>query len=179
MLNVQKRIKLIVTTGLMTTFVFITTVLGIHIGPSYFNLGDSVIYIASAILGPIGSAFAGGIGSCFADLYVYPLTAPYTLFIKAFEGLFVGIAFSISKRLLKKNQLLATLVQVIGLFVGATIMVAGYFFAKWFFYGRYETALISLTVTNIPQAVISITIACVLLYGKKLLKLLNPSLQFL
>ena len=53
-------------------------------------------------------------------------------------------------------------------------MVAGYFLAKWFFYGRYETALISLTVTNIPQAIISITIACILLYGKKLLRLIKP-----
>lgn len=174
MSSIQKRIKFIVLTGLMTTFIFITTILGIHIGPSYFNLGDSVIYIASAILGPVGGAFAGGIGSCFADLYVYPLTAPYTLFIKAFEGLFVGFTFSISKRIFKKNQFLATLVQVIGLFIGATIMVAGYFLAKWFFYGRYETALISLTVTNIPQAIISITIACILLYGKKLLRLIKP-----
>jgi uncharacterized membrane protein len=56
----------------------------------YFNVGETVIYVAALLFGPLVGAFAGGIGAMIADLLVAPVFAPATLIIKCFEGAIVG-----------------------------------------------------------------------------------------
>ena len=57
----------------------------------YFNIGETTIYIAALVFGPLVGVLAGGIGSALSDIYLgYALFAPGTLFIKGGEGLIVG-----------------------------------------------------------------------------------------
>ncbi len=57
----------------------------------YFNLGESVIYVAAIIEGPIVAAIAGGVGAALADLSTgYAVFAPATLVIKFTEGYVAG-----------------------------------------------------------------------------------------
>lgn len=56
----------------------------------YFNVGETVIYVAALLFGPYVGAFAGGVGAAIADMLVAPQFAPGTFVIKSFEGAIVG-----------------------------------------------------------------------------------------
>lgn len=57
----------------------------------FFNIGETMIYLAALLFGPVVGAFAGGVGSMFADIFLgYYYYAPATLIIKALEGGLVG-----------------------------------------------------------------------------------------
>jgi uncharacterized membrane protein len=57
----------------------------------FFNVGETMIYVAALLFGPLTGAFAGGVGSALADILLnYWYYAPATLVIKACEGAVVG-----------------------------------------------------------------------------------------
>lgn len=56
----------------VVTLVF---VVGIPATNGYFNVGETVIYIAALSFGPYVGAFAGGIGAAIADLIAAPIFA--------------------------------------------------------------------------------------------------------
>ncbi len=80
--------------AIFTSLVFVaTTVFSIYVPQTrgFFNIGETMVYTAAMLFGPITGAFAGGVGSMLADLFLgYPHYAPATLVIKACEGLIVG-----------------------------------------------------------------------------------------
>jgi uncharacterized membrane protein len=63
----------------------------------YFNIGETAIYIAALIFGPLAGAIAGGVGAMIADALLAPQFAVGTLIIKGLEGAIVG---SLSRKLL-------------------------------------------------------------------------------
>ena len=81
------------------------TLMGFSSAQFYFNLGDTVILLVSAIFGPFIGMIAGGMGSFFADLAVYPATMFYTLVIKGLEGLIAGGLMILIKKFVKKKTL--------------------------------------------------------------------------
>jgi len=82
-------------TAVFTALVCIVTVIfSIYIPATegFFNIGESMIFLAALLFGPFVSAFSGGVGAMLADLLLnYPHYAPATLFIKACEGAIVGM----------------------------------------------------------------------------------------
>jgi uncharacterized membrane protein len=83
-------------TSIFTALVFVATfIIKVPIAATggYFNMGDSVIYVAAILFGPLVGGLAGGIGASIADVIGgYPLFAPGTLIIKFFEGITTGYA---------------------------------------------------------------------------------------
>lgn len=58
----------------------------------FFNVGETMIFLAALLFGPATGAFAGGVGASLADVLLnYWYFAPATLVIKACEGAVVGI----------------------------------------------------------------------------------------
>lgn len=58
----------------------------------FFNVGETMIYVAALLFGPVIGAFAGGVGASLADILLnYWYYAPATFVIKACEGAVVGI----------------------------------------------------------------------------------------
>ncbi|MEM4718031.1 MAG: ECF transporter S component [Desulfurococcaceae archaeon] len=58
----------------------------------YFNLGESMIYLAALVTSPLVAGLAGGIGAALADLSTgYAIFAPGTLVIKLVEGVIAGL----------------------------------------------------------------------------------------
>ncbi|SJZ49608.1 ECF transporter S component [Anaerorhabdus furcosa] len=151
----NKNIKEITLTGLATALVFVTTMY-IKVPNSlggYFNLGDSMLMLFSAILNPFYAFVVGGIGSALADVIGgYAQYAIPTLIIKGTEAVFVSYLFM-------KFGNKAKWVAYAGAIV---IMVSGYFLIEW---GMYGDALVSLTAVpaNIVQGVAGAVIAFVLL----------------
>jgi uncharacterized membrane protein len=145
--------KNLVLNGLMIALVCVSTmVIQIPIpGTSgYVNVGDSIIFISSVVLGPIPGMIAGGIGSAFADvLSGYTHWAPFTLIIKGFEGLIVGLIY----RSLKTKGSMA-----IAMIVGIVVMVGGYLIGGFILKGSWIIALGSIPANSV-QGVISMVIA--------------------
>jgi len=120
------------TTELAFTPVFIALVavativfvISIPATGGYFNIGETVIYIAAILFGPYVGAIAGGVGAAIADLILAPVYAPATLIIKALEGAIVGL---LSKKTLKLGSKLQwkTFTIILGLIAGLLLIVIG------------------------------------------------------
>jgi uncharacterized membrane protein len=95
----------------------------------YFNFGDAIVMTTALTFGPVIGAIAGGLGSGLADLlggwYNWVI---FTAVIKGAEGYIAGtLAGDHATRTLTKT--------VVAWFVGAIVMVAGYFVVQVFMYG--------------------------------------------
>ena len=153
----NNKTKLIVLNGLMIALVCIATMviqIPIPMTEGYVNIGDSIIFVASILFGPIPGMIAGGLGSALADILTgYSHWALFTLLIKGFEGYVVGIIVRKNTNLVK--NILATL-------LGVLIMVSGYLLAGTFLQGSFP----SNTIQGIVSMVIGIPIASYLLTVK-------------
>lgn len=90
------------------------------------NLGDTVIFIAGFVLGPIGGAAAGALGASMADIMGgYIMYAPFTAAIKGLEGCLCGLIFKI----LHKNRR-PVFSKTVATFIGSFIVIIGYFFTE-------------------------------------------------
>lgn len=118
----------------------------------YFNLGETLIYTAALLFGPLVGAFAGT-GAMIADALVAVQFAPGTLTIKAIEGFLVGY---LTKKINQKTKRL-TLSATIAIMIGGLEMVAGYFL--------YETLVLSypagLAILEVPFNIVQMLIGLV------------------
>src|SRR5512139_208582 len=88
----------------------------------YFNLGESIIYIAALTFGPFVGAIAGS-GAAIADVVLgFYAFAPGTVTIKVLEGLIVG---AINKRMKRENRS-TTLSATASIIRGGVVMIMGY-----------------------------------------------------
>ncbi len=87
-------VKEIVYTIIFIVLVFAATLVVQVYQPftgGYFNLGESVIYVAALVFGPWVAGVAGGVGAAFADAVSgYGIFVPATLVIKFVEGFVAG-----------------------------------------------------------------------------------------
>lgn len=148
----NNKTKLLVLNGLMIALVCMATMViqvPIPMTEGYVNIGDSIIFVASILFGPISGMIAGGFGSALADILTgYSHWALFTLLIKGFEGYIVGIIVRKNTNLI--NNILATSLGVI-------IMVSGYLLAGTFLQGSFIVALGSVS-SNMIQGIVSIII---------------------
>ncbi len=168
--------------GISTAMVFVATLIGFSSSQFYFNFGDSIILLVSALLGPISGMLAGGLGAFFADMAVYPATMLYTLVIKAIEGLVAGILFklifkhydkvAIKSPLTKRQKVTKILLSFVSMLFCTALMMCGYFICQTFFYGTINSALVALPM-DCAQACVSTAVAMLALYPLKLINFRN------
>ncbi len=121
----------------------------------YFNVGETAIYTAALIFGPLTGALSGGIGAMIADALLAPQFAAGTLVIKGIEGALVG-AFSLRLRRVLANRLVC---DVAAILAGGFEMVAGYFLYEVLVLG-YPTYLALVEVPfNIVQMAVGMAVA--------------------
>lgn len=89
----------------------------------YFNVGDTVIYVAALLFGSYVGGFAGGFGAAIADMLVAIQFAPGTLVIKGCEGAIVGFLNRKFKRTSKTNWVMSTI--LLGIIVGSLLAATG------------------------------------------------------
>ena len=116
--------KNVVLTGLLAAMVFFTTAYLLHIpivGGGYIHLGDTVLYMAAALLSTPYAMAVGMIGGGLADILTgAAVWAPSTIVIKAV----MVLAFTSEKeRFLCRRNLLAPL-------SAGVVGVAGYYIAE-------------------------------------------------
>ena len=122
----------------------------------YFNFGETVIYIAALISGPLVGALAGGVGSMLADVYLgFVAFAPGTLVIKGVEGAIVG--FLNTK--LRKHISNLTVCASISAVVGGLEMVTGYFLYEQLALGYPFAAALVEVPFNLVQMAVGLVVA--------------------
>ena len=87
------KLRKITNIAIFTALVFVATMvirISIPATGGYFNVGDSMIYAAALLYGPLVGGLAGGIGASLADILGYPIFFPGTFIIKLVEGTIVG-----------------------------------------------------------------------------------------
>lgn len=164
-------VRRLVLNGLFITLVFLATYftrIPTPLPGGYINLGDAVIMLAAAFLGPAGGMFAGAAGSVIADLAAGAfLFAPVTFLVKGIEGLAVGIIITQKHAASSgaSNRQGNTGAEVhcrlaLAVAAGAVIMIAGYFLAEAFILGMFDEAFglaaaVSELLPNLLQGVSS------------------------
>ena len=156
--EVEKPLLKIVLGTVFAALVCVVTVLftlPIPATNGYFNLGESIIYIAALTFGPFVGSIAGG-GAAIADLILaFYLFAPGTLTIKVLEGLVVGAL----NRKIKQRTSNTTLSATISVIFGGGIMIAGYFVYEQTVLGYPMELALAEVPFNIVQAIVGLAVA--------------------
>jgi uncharacterized membrane protein len=128
----------------------------------YFNLGETIIYAAALIFGPLEGLLAGGLGASLADGYLgFAQFAPGTLIIKGIEGAIVGFLFS----KLQKRISNITACACIAVTIGGLEMVAGYFLYEQIVLGYPFAAALIEVPFNLVQMAIGLIVAVPIMHA--------------
>lgn len=163
------RTKKLALTALMAALTAVLTLASVPLpGGGYYNFGGVAIFIAAAALGPVAGAFAGGPGGALGDLILgYTFYAPFTLVIKALEGLIAGLLFKAFKSAFIKDggRVKKAVFSAVSNVVGGLMMAAGYFLAEGLLLaeGKWQGGLVNLP-WNILQGALSAVVAAVVLF---------------
>jgi uncharacterized membrane protein len=156
-----KRISLL---ALFCALVVVSTIiirLPIPATGGYFNLGDTIIFIASVLLGPVFALIAGGVGSALADIFGgFAQYAPWTLVIKGIEGLIAGLLVGAFRA--NPKTMTGTFLAFVSFIVAGLWMTAGYFGAEYVIYGLDWAPPMAELPFNLAQGGISAVIAGIL-----------------
>ena len=146
--------------GLFIALTFVATFFLVFPLPAvgYFNIGDVMILLGGAMFGPVTGALSA-IGAGLADLALgYALYFPFTLVVKAVEGLMAGL-------LCYKKK--TGWVFFAGIAIAGISMPVGYFLSEWLVLPLLDAEFgMAAAIVSIPlntlQFAISSVIACVI-----------------
>lgn len=147
----HRKVLLMTTTALFAALICISTAYLFHIpvgvNGGYIHIGDSLIYLAAALLPAPYAMAAGALGGMFADLLTAPVWAPATFIIKML----------ITLPLTSKKEKLVNTRNVVGAFFAGAISILGYYLAEVIMFGTWA-ALIPSVAGNLVQAIASAVI---------------------
>ena len=158
--------KLITATAMFMALNVAMSSFGIPVPGGHFYLNDIVICTAAILLDPISAFAVDGIGSFLGDLFFYPLPMFVSLVTHGLQAVVISLC---TRHLLKNHKLAAS---VIGVSLGAIIMVVGYSLGRAFIYSTPEYAVLKLPY-QILQAGVGAVLSVILCYKCRLIKIYN------
>lgn len=146
--NVSQSAKMryITLTGLMAAMIALMTAYICHIpvgvNGGYVHFGDSLIYIAAALLPTPYALAAAAIGGGLADLMTAPMWAPATIIIK----MLITIPFTNkAAKIITPRNITATVIAYL-------ISGIGYFIAEYIIFGAVGTAFLASMSESLIQS---------------------------
>lgn len=135
----RSRIKYLTITGVMAAMITIMTAYICHIpvgtNGGYVHFGDTLIYLAAALLPRPYAMIAAAIGGGMADLLTAPMWTVATVIIK----MLITIHFTgKSAKIVTKRNVIAT---VLAYFISGL----GYFLAEYLLFGTWSVLLVSMS----------------------------------
>lgn len=160
----QISIKNITFTAMFLALNIALSSFGVPVPGGHFYLNDVVICVAAILLNPFYAFVVGGIGSFLGDFFFYPTPMFVSLVTHGLQA--VVISLFVHKLFVRKEQTGA----IIGVAIGAVIMVVGYSLGRAFIYSTPEYALLKLPY-QILQAAIGAVAGVILCYPAGLKKI--------
>lgn len=130
---------------------------GIPVPGGHFYLCDAAICTAAILLDPFYAFVVGGVGSFLGDFFFYPTPMFVSLVTHGLQA--VVISLFANRIFVKKSKTGA----IIGVIIGAVIMVVGYSLGRAFLYSTPEYAILKLPY-QILQAAIGAVAGVILCY---------------
>ncbi|MCM1040495.1 MAG: ECF transporter S component [Ruminococcus sp.] len=130
---------------------------GIPVPGGHFYLCDAAVCTAAILLDPFYAFVVGGIGSFLGDFFFYPAPMFVSLATHGLQAVVISLCAS---RLFAKKPKTGA---VIGVTIGAIIMVIGYSLGRAFLYSTPEYALLKLPY-QILQAAVGAVAGIILCY---------------
>ena len=128
---------------------------GVPVPGGHLYLNDIVICTAAILLDPLAAFLVGGVGAFLGDLLFYPTPMFVSLVTHGLQAVVISL---IAHRWLREKPALAS---VVGVSIGAVIMVVGYSLGRAFIYSTPEYALLKLPfqiLQAVTGAVVSIAL---------------------
>ncbi len=146
--NERYSIRMLCVTGMFMAMNIALSSFGVPVPGGHFYLNDIVI-CAAAILLPVFPAFVvGGVGAFLGDLLFYPTPMFVSLATHGLQAIVIALC---AKRLFGGKRPVAA--AVVGVSLGALIMVIGYSLGRAFIYSTPEYALLKLPYQLLQAAV--------------------------
>lgn len=140
------KIKYLTLTGLMAALITIMTAYIAHVpigvNGGYIHFGDSLIYVAAALLPTPYALAAAAIGGGLADLLTAPMWAPATILIK----MIIAVPFtSKAKKIITKRNVFAAIIAY-------PISGSLYFLAEYILFGNVSSAFLTSMIGSLAQS---------------------------
>ena len=161
-------IALITVTAMLTALNVALSSFGLPVPGGHLYLNDIVICTAAILLPPLPAFVVGGIGAFLGDFFFYPAPMFVSLVTHGIQAVVISLFVH---KLFPQKKLLGS---VIGVAIGAVIMVVGYSLGRAFIYSTPEYAIMKLPF-QILQAAVGAVVSIILCYGLKLKKKLNQA----
>lgn len=155
-------VRWLCTTALLMAMNIIMSmsVFSIPVPGGHLYLNDVIICFAALILDPLGAFCVGGIGAFLGDFFFYPTPMFVSLVTHGLQAVVISLC---AHRLLKEKPRAAGLLGVI---LGAAIMVTGYSLGRAFLYATPAAAIAKLPY-QILQALLGAVLGMVLRWRVK------------
>lgn len=113
----------------------------------HLYLCDIAICTAAILLDPFYACIVGGIGSFLGDFFFYPAPMFVSLVTHGLQALVISL---LANRVFAKNHKMGA---IVGVLVGAVIMVIGYTLGRAYIYSTPEYAMIKLPYEILQAAI--------------------------
>lgn len=168
--NAREKITMQATTRKTTVWLCTTAMLmalnialssfGVPVPGGHLYLNDIVICAAALLLDPVGAFLVGGVGAFLGDLFFYPTPMFVSLVTHGLQAVAISLC---AHRMMKEKPVIASL---IGVLLGAVIMVVGYSLGRAFIYATPAAAIAKLPY-QILQALVGAALGMVLRWKVK------------
>lgn len=149
--------KWITFTAMFMALNIVMSSFGVPVPGGHFYLNDIIICTAAILLDPLAAFMVGGIGSFLGDAFFYPTPMFVSLATHGLQAVCVSIC---TRHLVKRKPVMGS---ILGVSMGAVIMVVGYSLGRALIYSTPEYALLKLPY-QILQAVVGAVLSIVLCY---------------
>lgn len=146
------------------TIVLSLSIFSIPVPGGHLYLCDVSICTAAILLDPFYAFVVGGIGSFLGDFFFYPAPMFVSLVTHGIQSIVISV---FAHKLFTKNHKVGS---IIGVSIGAVIMVIGYTLGRAFVYSTPEYAILKLPF-EILQAVIGAVVGVILCFPCNLRKI--------
>ena len=156
-ISYRKSLKWLTITALFMSLniVLSMSIFSIPVPGGHMYLNDVIICTAAIILDPLGAFLVGGVGAFLGDFFFYPTPMFVSLVVHGLQAVVISLC---ARYLFKKRKYLGT---IIGVTIGAVIMVVGYSLGRAFIYSTPEYAIAKLPY-QILQAAVGAVVGAVL-----------------
>ncbi|MGM9538576.1 MAG: ECF transporter S component [Candidatus Onthomonas sp.] len=120
---------------------------GMPVPGGHLYLNDIVICTAAILLDPVGAFLVGGVGAFLGDLFFYPTPMFVSLVTHGLQAVVISLC---AHKLFRERKMAGA---VVGVLLGAVIMVVGYSLGRAFLYSTPEYALLKLPYQILQAAV--------------------------
>lgn len=157
-------VKWITVTGMFMALNIIMSmsIFSIPVPGGHLYLNDIIICTASIILDPLAAFMVGGVGAFIGDALFYPTPMVVSLVTHGLQAVVISLCT-------RKLPIKKSIGSLIGVIIGAVIMVVGYSLGRAFIYSTPEYALVKLPY-QILQAAVGAVFGMILCYECKLYK---------